>query len=208
MSDAARKVLVQTAPSEEDLARAQWYALFADLFRNPPGAERLRGFAAAASDEADPSPLGQAWQRFAAACAAATESSVREEFESAFFGVGKAEVMLNSSFYLTGFLNERPLAELRQHLAGLGIARRGDVAETEDHVSSLCETMALLITSDDLVLGQLDTQREFFSRFIAPWYEQLADALEHSGATDFYKHAGRLMAEFLRIERQAFDFDS
>jgi TorA maturation chaperone TorD len=104
---------------------------------------------------------------------------------------------------MTGFLHERPLADLREELARLGIARRADVSETEDHVSALCEVMAMLVAEG----ASLDVQREFFSRFLASWIDDFADALERAGTTDFYKHVGRLARAFVAIERVAFDFE-
>ncbi len=198
--------------SPEDVARARWYATLAQIFRAPPPAAWLRETGAQASapavaDTAD-TPLGRAWNAFALACANADADAVREEYEGTFIGVGKAEVFLYGSWYLSGFLHERPLVDLRAHLATLGVARRGEVAETEDHIAALCETMAWLIVAAPESLRTLDTQRVFFQRFLSPWVEALVEAIEHCGSTDFYKHAARLLGEFLAIERQAFDFES
>lgn len=196
------------AVSPEDAARARWYALFAGLFRAPPSGQWLAGIAASADEASDDAPLARAWREFAGACAHADAEAVREEFDVAFVGVGKADVIPYASYHLSGFLNDRPLVELREHLASLGLARRKGIGETEDHLSALCETMAWLIAGNAAPARDIAVQREFFSRFLAPWYESLADTIEHSGVTDFYKHAGRLLREFLAVERQAFDFDS
>lgn len=216
MSSAAPASLQLRRPVlPEDVARARWYAMLAGIFRAPPSEEWLREIgaqAAAPADAgdagADESRLGHAWKRFARACANADARAVREEYETAFIGVGKAEVFLLASWHLAGFLHERPLVELREHLALLGVARRADVAETEDHVAALCETMAWLIVAAPEPVRTLSTQRVFFQRFLSPWYESLVEAIEHCGVTDFYKHAARLLGEFLAIERQAFDFES
>ncbi len=195
----------------EDAARARWYGLFATLFRAPPSAQWLAAIASSRSDEEpddEASPLGRAWNDFARACAQADAEAVREEFDTAFIGVAKADVIPYASYHLSGFLNDRPLVELREHLAGLGLSRRADIGETEDHLSALCETMAWLIAGDAGPARDFAAQRAFFARFLAPCYESLADTIEHSGVTDFYKHAGRLLREFLAVERQGFDFDS
>jgi len=198
--------------SEEDVARARWYATLAELFRAPPSGQRLReiGLQAASpgASDSDSTPLGRAWNAFAHACAHADAQALREEYESTFIGVGKAEVFLNASWHLSGYLHERPLVDLREHLALLGVARRPEVAETEDHLAALLETMAWLIVAAPESLRKLATQRVFFERFLSPWYESLVSAIEHCGATDFYKHAARLLGEFLAVERQAFDFES
>ena len=196
------------AVAPEDAARARWYVLFAGLFRAPPSRQWLAGVAASAGDAKGDAPLARAWRDFAGACAQADPQTVREEFDVAFVGVGKADVIPYASYHLSGFLNDRPLVDLREHLASLGLARRPGIGETEDHLSALCETMAWLIAGNAAPARDIAAQREFFSRFLAPWYESLADTIEHSGVTDYYKHAGRLLREFLAIERQAFDFDS
>jgi len=117
-------------------------------------------------------------------------------------------VFLNASWHLSGYLHERPLVDLREHLALLGVARRADISETEDHLAALLETTAWLIVAAPESLRNLSTQRVFFQRFLSPWYESLVTAIEHCGTTDFYKHAARLLGEFLAVERQAFDFES
>lgn len=198
--------------SPEDVARARWYALLGQVFRAPAPPAWLREVGAQARAPAaagsDDTPLGRAWNTFALACANADPEAVRAEYEETFIGVGKAEVFLYASWYLSGFLHERPLVELREHLAALGIARRSDVSETEDHVAALCETIAWLIVAAPESTRTLSAQRVFFQRFLSPWYEALVEAIEHCGSTDFYKHAARLLGEFLAIERQAFEFDS
>ncbi|HVL57971.1 MAG TPA: molecular chaperone TorD family protein [Burkholderiaceae bacterium] len=195
----------------EDQARANWYLFLARLFRAPPDDQTLQSLRSAALDEAVPepsSPLLHAWNELLLAAQRADAQRVRVEYDEAFIGVGKSEVTLNASWYLTGFLHERPLAELRERLAALGLARREGIAETEDHIASLCEVMAWLITRGDQRVEAIDVQREFFQRFLAPWYERLADALQASATVDFYRPAGRVLREFLEVERQAFDFDS
>ncbi|MCD6672108.1 MAG: molecular chaperone TorD family protein [Burkholderiaceae bacterium] len=214
---AAAPASSQSRPvSPEDVARARWYATLAEFFRAPPSAQRLREIggqmASPAASGVDPSPhsspLARAWNAFAQACADADADALRQEYEAAFIGVGKAEVFLNASWHLSGYLHERPLVDLREHLALLGVARRPDVSETEDHIAALCETMAWLIVAAPEPLRSLSTQRVFFERFLSPWYETLVGAIEHCGVTDFYKHVARLLGEFLAVERQAFDFES
>ncbi len=215
MSEATPASVDLRAVSPEDVARARWYSTLAEAFRAPPSAQWLRAIGAQAlapgrpaEADADETPLGRAWNAFAHACAQADVQAVREEYETAFIGVGKAEVFLYLSWHVSGFLHERPLVDLREHLAVLGIARRADVSETEDHIAALCETMAWLIVAAPDSIRTLSTQRVFFQRFLAPWHESLVESIEHCGATDFYKHAARLLREFFAIERQGFDFES
>lgn len=206
---AVSTVRLASAPSDEDLARADWYALLAVLFQAPPAAALLSRVAAAApaAGGAD-TELGQAFGELARTCASADEDAVRAEYDAAFLGVGKPQVFLNASYYLAGFLHERPLADLREHLAGIGLARSERWSQTEDHVASLFEVMRFLIVEGGPGQEGLQAQREFFERFIGPWFERMCDSLGQAQATVFYRHVGRLARVFLAIERQAFDFDS
>lgn len=202
LAEIAHAMLRADTRVDEESERAHWYVLLSGLLRSPPDAARLAAIAAVELDDSA-SELASALGALAATCASATAASVRDEFDATFVGVGKPEVFVNASYYMTGFLHERPLAELREELARLGIARRPDVSDTEDHVSALCEVMAMLIAEG----ASLDVQREFFSRFLASWIDDFADALERAGTTDFYKHVGRLARAFVAIERVAFDFE-
>ena len=199
-----------TVLADEDQARRDWYLLLGRLFAAPPDAATLAAVAAAAPaghPGADAPPFLQAVAALSAACAQAEPSAVTQEYDAAFIGVGKSEIFLYASWYLSGFLHDRPLVALRARLGELGLAGRQDIGQTEDHFGALCETMAILIGSADPALSSLETQREFFSQFLAPCFEPLCDAIEHSGLTDFYKHVARLARVFLSIERQAFDFE-
>ena len=191
----------QVRPDEE-LARAHWYALIASLLQSPPDAARLATIAAVGTAD-DSSELGGALGALAKACATVSEQAVRDEFDATFVSVGKPEVFVNASYYLTGFLHERPLAELRAELARIGITRRAEISDTEDHISALCEVMRMLIIDG----ASLDDQQAFFSRFLGSWVDDFAQALERCGTTDFYKHVGRLARAFCAVERVAFDFD-
>lgn len=212
-----RNVAIQSSPCDEDLARADWYALLAALFDAPPAGTLLDSIAEAArrpASQADAdaqagmqSELSQAFTVLAQACSATSADAVRAEYEDAFLGVGKPEVFLNASYYLSGFLHERPLADLRDRLDGFGLTRREDQGQTEDQIAGLCEVMRYLIVAASPVAGSQAAQRAFFAEFIAPCFEPMCDALEASGATDFYKHAGRMARAFFCVEREAFDFD-
>jgi TorA maturation chaperone TorD len=198
--------------SEEDRARARWYAFLARLFREPPDEALLSSLAASAAGVAtdpapDEPPLQRAWRDFVTAAGGADPEAVRDEFDRTFIGTGKAPVPPNGSYFIAGFLNERPLVDLREQLARLGLARRETVSETEDHISSLCEVMAHLIAGDD-VAERLAAQREFFDRFIAAWYERFADALEGCGETEFYRAVARLMRCYFEVERLSFAFET
>src|SRR5262249_33129756 len=133
-----RPDLYGEAPDEVDAARAREYALLATLLRRSPTSDLLRRIGAL---RADTSPLGRAHAGLAEAAAAANVERVEREFFDLFIGIGRGELLPYGSYYLTGFLNERPLARLRNDLARLGIDRTADEAEPEDHTAVLCEIM-------------------------------------------------------------------
>lgn len=188
------------APEEQ--ARAHFYALLARLFYSAPDAGLLRMIAAAGDMEAEDDRLAAAWRELRQAARSANPERVREEYEAAFVGTGKAPVTLYSGAYSVRFTNEVPLAALRGELAALGLARRADAGEPEDHVAALFDTMRHLIAEQ---ARGLEEQRRFFARWIAPIVEPLCAAIETSEATDFYRCVARLTQAFLTVEQAAFE---
>lgn len=150
-------------------------------------------------------PLGNAANELSRAAAVATPQSVDDEFHDLFIGLGRGELIPFGSYYQAGFLMEKPLAKLRQDMAVLGVERAPDVAEPEDHISSLCEIMAGLIDGTFGVGDPLAEQRRFFDRHIAPWARRFFDDLERAEGASFYKPVGALGKEFLIIESTAFE---
>jgi TorA maturation chaperone TorD len=193
----------------EDYARAEIYALLGNLFYQPPSAELLETIATSqtmCNDDTD-SGFCRAWRGLQQAAANADAEAVRDEFDTAFIGTGRQPVMLYGSFYLAGFLNEKPLAQLRDELTKMGLARSGDSHETEDHISALCDVMRFLIAGDqDTRPAALDAQRDFFLRNIKSWDSRLCDAVIGANQTHFYKHVAQFAREFFAIENESFDF--
>ncbi len=196
----------------EEQQRAQVYALLARLLAQPPGADLLAALASMEGDagQGDSSPFGQAVSRLAAAARGADARTVEEEFLVLFIGVGGGVLSPYASYYLTGFLHEKPLAELRDDMARLGIARADDVKEPEDHMAAVAEMMAGLITGAFGEPADLGEQRRFFDRHVASWAGRFFADLEATppigeyGAA-FYKAVGTLGRRFLEVEGQAFD---
>ena len=204
MSAATIPVHAQPSWSVEDRARAEHYALLARLLHGAPDAPLLAALAAAASALGGTAgALPQAWAALGAAAGAPLQG-VCDEFNALFISVGKPAVMANGSWYLTGFLQEEPLAELRADLAELGLGRRAGVTETEDHIAALAEVMRHLVLTGPDEAG-LQRQRAFFARHIAPWYADFAHALAQAPGADFYAKVGALLLAFMDIEREAFD---
>ena len=191
--------------SDEDRARAEHYALLARLFHAPPDAALLVALTQTGRMlGGEGGELPRAWAALGTAAQAMPAQAVADEFDALFVAVGKPEVMCNGSWYLTGFLQEEPLAELRDELAELGLGRRAGVTETEDHIAALAEVMRHLVLTGPDAAG-LERQRRFFGRHLAPWYAQFAGALAAAPGADFYAKVGGLLAAFMDIERQAFD---
>lgn len=190
----------------EDGARADFYALVARLLSAPPDPALLDAMASAGALEAAPdSPLAAAWAQLRDAAGAGDTVRLGEEFERLFVGVGKPEVLAYGSYYLTGFLMEKPLAQLREDLQRLGFARRAGIAESEDHLAALAEVMRMLI--GDPGLGE-DTQTRFFARHLEPWYGRFCDALEEAAGTDFYAAVARFVRAFLDVEKASFAIEA
>jgi TorA maturation chaperone TorD len=184
---------------EVDAARAQEYALLAMLLARAPDAALL---ARLAGLRGDASPLGLAHAALAEAASRANATRVEREYFDLFIGLGRGELLPYGSYYLSGFLHERPLARLRAHLIRLGIERAAGQAEPEDHAAILCEVMAGLASRR--FEAPAPAERELFEQHLAPWIGRFFADLERAQAADFYRHVGTLGRVFVEIETQAF----
>ncbi|MDO9708190.1 TorD/DmsD family molecular chaperone [Paracraurococcus lichenis] len=182
-----------------DAERAQLFALLARLLVAVPEPELLQRLAALPGNA---SPVGEAIGGLARAAASAELVALEREYFALFTGLGRGELLPYASYYLTGFLHERPLAELRGDLARLGIARRGDVTEPEDHMAFLCETLAGLIEGR---LGKPAEAEPFFRRHMRPWAARFFADLEGAEAARFYRSVGALGRVAVEIEQAAAD---
>ena len=199
-------VIEPLAPlAAEDRARAEHYAILSRLFARAPDAAWLAGLPVLAAHwDADPGALGLAWRQLAAAARQHDAESIEDEYTRLFLTIGRPAVMLYGSYYQAGFLMEEPLVELRDDLAALGIGRRQGVGESEDHFSALADVMRHLILagSDPASLAR---QKVFFIRHLAPWTDELAQALESAEEPGFYARTAPLLRAFFAVERLAFD---
>jgi TorA maturation chaperone TorD len=190
----------------EELQRAELYGLLAALWLAPPDAALLEQFRVAVTEAPQRGGALEApWQTLVAALRATDVPAAADEFEALFLGVGRAEVMAYASYYLSGFLNELPLARLREHLAGLGLTRDAQRGETEDHVAYVLEVMRYLIAGDDVAVCNLEQQRLFFRAHVQTWVEALCDAVQaHPRALVWSSLAG-FTRVFIQVEAQGFD---
>ncbi len=191
---------------DEETARAEVYGLLAALYYAPPSAELLDNLRVAVTEAPAAGALLEApWGELVKAARDLSHEAIAREYEGLFGGVGKPEVYLFGSHYLSGFLNEKPLAALRTDLDALGLARDDAMSETEDHLAYLCEVMRYLIAGDDVEVANLTRQREFFARHLQPWASLLCDAVAAHPKAVFYRGVAGFTQVFLSVEAQGFD---
>jgi TorA maturation chaperone TorD len=187
---------------EEELLRARVYALLAQALAAPLDGPMLTSFAVL---HGDGSEFGLAIAALADSAARATPETAADEYQELFIGIDRGELVPYGSFYLTGFLHERPLADLRADLEALGIERAEGVSEPEDHIAALCETMAGLIAGSFGEPADIPTQQRFFERHLASWADRFFADLENADAARLYRPLGTIGRLFLDIERKAFE---
>ncbi|HEY3050036.1 MAG TPA: molecular chaperone TorD family protein [Polaromonas sp.] len=191
---------------DEETARAEVYGLLAALYYAAPTAELHENMRLAVTEApAAGAVLEGSWGELVAAARAQSLADIGQEYDALFGGVGKPEVYLFGSHYLSGFLNEKPLAALRTDIAALGLARDDAMPETEDHVAYLCEVMRYLIAGDDVEVANLTRQREFFARHVQPWFPLMCEALVQHPKARFYRALAAFTQAFIGVESQGFD---
>jgi TorA maturation chaperone TorD len=188
---------------EIDSARAQEYALLAALLVRAPGADLL---ARLATLRGDPTPLGAAHIALAEAASRNSAERIEREYFDLFIGLGRGELLPYASYYLTGFLHERPLARLREDLGRLGIERSEGNCEPEDHAATLCEIMGGL--AGGRFPAPAGADRDLFEKHLDPWIGRFFADLERADAADFYRTVGTIGRLFIDIEREAFALPS
>ncbi|MFC5511879.1 molecular chaperone [Massilia jejuensis] len=197
-----------TAPlGAEDQARADLYALAARLLLAAPDGQLLAGLA-----NADPilstgaeHALADAWENLVLASSVMDADAVAEEFDALFISSGTPTLNPYGSLYLSGFMNDTPLAELRADLARFGIGRVRGVFESEDHLGALCETMRVLIAGGPGIRRQpLEAQKAFFEARIAPWYARCLADMKNAAGANFYRLIAAFVSALLAIEAEAF----
>lgn len=204
--------MTQTAPHlssalDEETARAELYGLIAELFYAPPAPALLAQLRVAATEApASGGFLEEPWRALVGTARDMDDASIQREHEALFGGVGKPEVYVYASHYLSGFLNEKPLAQLRTDLAALGLTRdAASMSETEDHVSYLMEVMRFLVAGDDVAVSNLTQQAKFFAAHVQTWVLSLCDVLQANPRTRFYAALAELTRAFVSVETQGFD---
>ena len=191
---------------DEETARAEIYGLLAQLYYAPADAALLGALRVAPTEApAEGAFLQEPWQQLVGVARSLSDGEIAQEYQRLFGGVGKPEVYLYASHYLSGFLNEKPLVRLRSELSRLGLGRDEAMPETEDHIAYLCEVMRYLIAGDDVAEANLAKQGEFFAAHVQPWAPQMCDAIAAHPRARFYASLANFTKAFLNVEAQGFD---
>ena len=194
----------QAQLTDEDRLRAEMYEFLAALFRAEPS-DALVGHVAKL--QGDGSAIGSASSVLATLAGKLSNDEIRDEYMRLFIGVGRGEVLPYASYYLTGFLNDKPLANLRNDMAAMGIERVEGVRDPEDHIASLFDMMAGLIRGVFDAPNDLAAQAAFFKKHIEPWAPLLMQDIEAAKAAVFFAPVGTIGRAFMDIESEAFDMD-
>ncbi|WP_319537000.1 molecular chaperone TorD family protein [uncultured Vibrio sp.] len=182
---------------QEQTLRTEIYLILSALFRSAPTEEMLE-FLKSLQVEPSASAMQQAWIALQLAAENAERESLEDEYQNLFIGIGRGEVVPFGSWHLTGSMMEKPLADIRHDLDLLGIERAENVKEPEDHISALCEVMAMLTDEEE------GLQQAVFNKHIAPWFKAFTHQLENAESADFYQPAAQLCDAFLTLEQVRF----
>ncbi len=210
MADAAAALQFSTPDDREEIARAEVYGLLSSLYHAPPAQALYEQLRVAVTEAPSAGAfLETSWSEFVGASRRLSVDAVGDEYVALFGGVGKPEIFPYGSWFIAGSLNEKPLVDLRDTLAALGLERPTGVLETEDHIASLCDVMRYLIAGDDVGVSNLGAQQRFFNAHLRPWVERLCDTIAAHPRADFYRALAGFTRDFFAVEAQGFDlFDA
>ncbi|MDH5368807.1 MAG: molecular chaperone TorD family protein [Gammaproteobacteria bacterium] len=186
---------------DSDQIRASSYALLANLLAKPPSEALLSQLQGIETDNDDEKDIVNAWSMLRLAAQRHDAETIADDYHVLFIGIGRGELLPFASWYLTGFLMEKPLAHLRQRLSELGFEQQEDVHEPEDHAAALCEVISQLILDEET---DFDTERAFYEDFIGNWMKQFFSDLQQTESSGFYRAVGQLGEAFLDIENRYF----
>ncbi|WP_395176388.1 molecular chaperone [Roseibium alexandrii] len=195
-------VVTEYVIDPEDQARADLYNFLGVLLAKPANNDLLKQIAALSGDD---TPLGTTLKTLAKLASVTSEQDAEREFNALFIGLGRGELLPYASHYLTGFLNEKPLANLRQEMAERGIQRAEGKKEPEDNIASLMEIMGGLIVGRFGKVTSVADQKSFFNAHVGPWAVHFFSDLEASRTSVLYSAVGSLGRQFMEIEAEAFE---
>ena len=188
----------------EDQLRADMYSFLASLLRTEPNAELVNQLT---NLESDDSPIGKSIKTLSKLASSMDLPTIRDEYVRIFVGVGRGEILPFASYYLTGFLKDKPLAKLRNDMKEIGIELAENVKEPEDHIASLFDMMSGLILGKFNKKFSISEQKDFFNKHLGSWVDLLMRDIESSKIAVFYSPIGTIGREFIEIERSSFSMD-
>ena len=196
---------MQQSLPPEDAARARFYAVLARLYAGGPDAPLLAALAGSEPwPEEGANPLALAWNKLILASTAMDADAAEQEYTDLFIGVGRSEVDLHASHWVTEATSEKPLVAVRSHLARLGLARLAGSTLYEDHLSVLCETMRMLVAGDaERRPAPIASQRAFFERHIEPWVFDCCNAIRECPLANYYRRVGEFTSLYMAVERDS-----
>jgi TorA maturation chaperone TorD len=187
--------------SAEDQMRADLYNYLGVMLAGPPDEMLLGQTSGLVGDD---SPMGVAINALAKLARHSKPASAEREFNKLFIGLGRGELLPYASYYLTGFLNEKPLSLLRQDMAAGGLTRAPNAYEPEDNIASLMEMMGAMIAGRFGTSADLSRQKQFFAKHIGPWAGHFFSDLEGAKSSVLYAALGAVGRQFMEIEAEAF----
>ena len=191
--------------SEEESVRADMYRFLGSVLQREPSDDLVESYTNLKGDD---SPVGEAFGVLSKLAKKITAEDIRSEYMDLFIGMGRGELLPFGSFYITGFLHDKPLAKLRRDLNSMGIKREESFKEPEDHIACLCEIMSGMISGAYGKNFSLPEQRNFFKVHVLPWAEHFFTDLEGAKTAIFYSPVGTIGKLFMQIESEAFEMDA
>ena len=192
----------QLTKNEIDLFRADTYLILANLFYETPTEKILKLLRSGNYSINTRDPWVECWAELVNETRKHNEKAIKKEFHKLFIGVNRGELLPYASWYLAGYLHEKPLMELRSELRSLGIKSSGTSPEPEDHISMLCEAMSILIENREA------KQKLFFFKFISTWVNTFFEDVIRSQSSNFYRAVGSFGKKFILTEQQYLNIDN
>ena len=178
--------------------RTDCYVLLASLLNNQPDLGLINLIINIRWDENIQETMQQQLVSLQQACNSCTEEDIATEFHRLFVGLGRGELVPYASWYLEKMIQSATLAAIRSDLRQLGIIRRPDTYESEDHAGALCEIMALVSQEANAIPH--NDQASFFNKHISPWMPAFFRDMQTASDVEFYRAVGALGSSFLQAE--------
>lgn len=191
--------------SEVDKIRSDMYLFLSGVLQREPSDNLVGEYN---NLDGDKTRIGKAFNILSDLSKKVSPSDIRNEYQNLFIGVGRGELLPFGSFYITGFLHDKPLASIRRDLNAMGIKRGDDFKEPEDHIACLCEIMSGMIIGEYGKYFSVPEQKSFFTKHIQPWAEHFFTDLEGAKSAIFYSPVGTIGKLFMKIEEEAFLMDA